>query len=76
MFDISSITTPISTFATARNTVKYANSRAEAERIAQKMKKDEPAYASDVEISETVKESFGIYKRTDLGKFVIHNETK
>lgn len=57
---------------------KYANSIEEAKKIADEMKKQEPEYSEDVEISETWDDelSFGIFARTDLGKYVISNETE
>ena len=56
--------------------IKYANTKEEADRIAEEMKKAEPKYANDVQIAPTVKESFGIFKAVERGNFVVYNETE
>ena len=56
--------------------IVYANTKEEAIKAAEKMKKAEPDYANDVQISETVEESFGIFKAVEKGKFVVYNETE
>ena len=54
----------------------YTNTKKDAQEINDWMKKQEPKYSDDVQISETNEESFGIFKETEKGKYVVYNETE
>ena len=53
---------------------RYFNNENEAFLFALKLKKIEPKYSDNIGISETRNDSYGIWARVDLGRYVVTNE--